>query len=570
MGSLKVEERSLDEGGIAKRLWNKLETERASALYSPYVLSLAAGDLHPNSFLHCISQDVYFLQAFAQAYELAEEYADDEEDKEAIAELRKRVLNRLRNQDALISEWGFNPSKETSCDDATAKYTEFLMETASGKVGGEKLSVNIVTPFEKTKLAAYTLSAISPCMRLYSFISKEIVALLDSNETDHIYKKWLSSLSSPKFEASAMRIEELLDKLSVSLTGEELDVVERLYHRAMKLELEFIWSQSVHQRTVVPFLRLHDNSDNRFVIFSGFDVTCTSIDSSALLAELAVVAAAANASESQLLETPAADTRAMWNNLFSQYAEEYQQCIEGIIPGQAGTEKTLQEGYDYDGLCKTLEQISNVEKMATERVINSNVLSGLNLEDIKRAGERLTLQDGCEKFVHDVTQSESSAPEVHILSYCWCGDLIWSAFSSVEQTKLNIHSNDLEYKESISTGKMITNMLSPTDKLDAFNNITNNMNGSKLTTVYIGGSVGDLLCLLEADIGIVIGSDASLTNLATQFGIMLVPLFSGLVSKQREVTEGGYTACKSKDKGAPNILYTVSNWDEIYMFVLGR
>ncbi|XP_051143549.1 bifunctional TH2 protein, mitochondrial-like isoform X2 [Andrographis paniculata] len=473
MGSLKVEERSLDEGGIAKRLWNKLETERASALYSPYVLSLAAGDLHPNSFLHCISQDVYFLQAFAQAYELAEEYADDEEDKEAIAELRKRVLNRLRNQDALIS-------------------------------------------------------------------------------------------------ASAMRIEELLDKLSVSLTGEELDVVERLYHRAMKLELEFIWSQSVHQRTVVPFLRLHDNSDNRFVIFSGFDVTCTSIDSSALLAELAVVAAAANASESQLLETPAADTRAMWNNLFSQYAEEYQQCIEGIIPGQAGTEKTLQEGYDYDGLCKTLEQISNVEKMATERVINSNVLSGLNLEDIKRAGERLTLQDGCEKFVHDVTQSESSAPEVHILSYCWCGDLIWSAFSSVEQTKLNIHSNDLEYKESISTGKMITNMLSPTDKLDAFNNITNNMNGSKLTTVYIGGSVGDLLCLLEADIGIVIGSDASLTNLATQFGIMLVPLFSGLVSKQREVTEGGYTACKSKDKGAPNILYTVSNWDEIYMFVLGR
>lgn len=74
------------------------------------------------------------------------------------------------------------------------------METASGKVGGEKFAVKIVTPFEKTKLAAYTLSAISPCMRLYSFISREIQALLDPDEGNHIYKKWLDSLSSEKFE----------------------------------------------------------------------------------------------------------------------------------------------------------------------------------------------------------------------------------------------------------------------------------------------------------------------------------------------------------------------------------
>lgn len=36
-------------------------------------------------------------------YELAEEYADDDEDRGAIVKLRKRVLKRLRNQDALIS-----------------------------------------------------------------------------------------------------------------------------------------------------------------------------------------------------------------------------------------------------------------------------------------------------------------------------------------------------------------------------------------------------------------------------------------------------------------------------------
>lgn len=98
-----------------------------------------------------------------------------------------------------MQEWGFELPEQSACSEATAKYMEFLKETAAGKVGGEKFAVNIVTPFEKTKLAAYTLSAVSPCMRLYSFISKEIQALLDPEES-HVYKKWLDSLSSQEFE----------------------------------------------------------------------------------------------------------------------------------------------------------------------------------------------------------------------------------------------------------------------------------------------------------------------------------------------------------------------------------
>ncbi|PIM99755.1 Aminopyrimidine aminohydrolase [Handroanthus impetiginosus] len=308
---------SSGDGGIAKRLWKKFKNERALALYSPFVICLASGTLDSNSFVRCISQDVFFLEAYAQAYELAEEYADDEEDKEAIIKLRKRVLKRLKNQDALICEWGFEPPKESVRDNATLKCTEFLMETASGKVGEEKFSVKMVTPFEKTKLAAYTLSAISPCMRLYSFISKEIQALLDPDDNEHIYKKWLNSLSSQKFEASASRIEDLLDKLSISLTGEELDVVERLYHRAMKLELEFIWSQPVVQQTIVPFSRLQNRAEDNLIIFCDFDLTCTAIDSSALLAELAIVAST-NVSETQLSLAPPADIRTTWNDLFRQ------------------------------------------------------------------------------------------------------------------------------------------------------------------------------------------------------------------------------------------------------------
>lgn len=45
--------------------------------------------------------------------------------------------------------------------------------------------------------------------------------------------------------------------------------------------------------------------------------------------------------------------------------------------------------FNYEVLCKALEQLSDFESKANARVIESGVLKGLNLEDIKRAGERL-------------------------------------------------------------------------------------------------------------------------------------------------------------------------------------
>lgn len=45
--------------------------------------------------------------------------------------------------------------------------------------------------------------------------------------------------------------------------------------------------------------------------------------------------------------------------------------------------------FDYEGLCEALEQLSEFEKKANDRVIESGVLKGLNLDDIKRAGEKV-------------------------------------------------------------------------------------------------------------------------------------------------------------------------------------
>ncbi|WCJ31202.1 hem oxygenase-like multi-helical [Euphorbia peplus] len=197
-----------------------------------------------------------YLPILTGLYELVEDCADDDDAKLGITELRKGVLEELKMHNSLVQELGIDPSKEGIKSSATVKYTDFLLTTASGKVEGVKGPGKLATPFEKTKVAAYTLGAMTPCMRLYAFLGKELQSLIDSEDETHpynpTYKNWIHSYSSENFQASALQIEDLLDKLSAPLTGEELDIIEKLYHQAMKLEIEFFNAQPLAQPSVVP------------------------------------------------------------------------------------------------------------------------------------------------------------------------------------------------------------------------------------------------------------------------------------------------------------------------------
>ncbi|XP_021734748.1 bifunctional TH2 protein, mitochondrial-like [Chenopodium quinoa] len=550
--------------GISRRSWNKFKRDSIFSLFTPFVLSLAAGNLRLESFRHYISQDVHFLQAFAHAYELSEECADDDDDKIAISELRKNILKELHMHDSYVQEWGIDLGKEeSSVNSATQKYIDFLLATASGKVEGVKGLGKLATPFEKTKIAAYTLGAMTPCMRLYAFLGKELKALADPDLNTHPYKKWIDNYSSEGFQACTLQIEELLDKLSASLTGEELDVIEKLYKQAMKLETEFFGAQTLSQKTVAPLWKELNPEESRLMLFSDFDLTCTVVDSSAILAEIAIVTAPKfdqSPTDGQITRMSSADLRNTWGVLSRQYTEEYEQCIENVLSTDKGGE------FNFDALQTALELLADFEKKANARVIDSGVLKGVNLEDIRKAGERIILQDGCTSFFQNAVHKENLDVTVHVLSYCWCGDLIRSAFSSGGLDALNIHANEFNYEESISTGEIIRKVESPIDKLQAFDEILVSCGDDKKNlSVYIGDSVGDLLCLLKADIGIVVGSSSSLKRLGSHFGVSFVPLFEGLVKKQRECVEGDSFNWKAK----PGVLYTASSWSELHAFILG-
>ncbi|PON44384.1 heme oxygenase [Parasponia andersonii] len=548
------------EEGIARGYWKDNMEESVFALFSPFFVSVAAGNLDPSTFRHCISMDLHFLQAFAQAYEMAEDCADDNEEKKLIRHLHECVHKKLHAYDAVVQKWGFEiPKSEGVPDSMTAKYKQFLLRIASGIVEGEQVPCKTATPFEKTKVAAYTLAAIAPFMRLKSYlclVTRMILTYLHPNNTsDHMYKNWLHYYSSDQeIQELAKKTEDVLDTLSAPLTGEELRLTAKLYNQAVKLQVEYFASLPIpqQQRTVVPLARVQDLNNDQLTIFSDFDLTCSVVDCAAMLARLATVI------------TPCwtlADLKKELDAISKQYVDGYEHCVESITIGVPG------EVFDCDGLCKALEKVAEFEKQANARVEESGVFKGLTLHGIKHAGQSILLHNGCREFFQKI-KNEHTGIDAHVISYSWCGELIRSAFSS-DLKASNIHSNELAFtEESVTTGEIIKKVETPFEKHQAFMKIlqgressSNSNQGNKHLKVYIGGAVGDLVCLVEADIGIVFGSSsASLKKLGTHFGVSFVPLLRGVVNNQMELVDW---------KPKSGILYTVETWAEIQAFILG-
>lgn len=117
----------------------------------------------------------------------------------------------------------------------------------------------------------------------------------------------------------------------------------------MKLEVKFFSAQPILQQTIVPFSQPHDPAEQSLSIFCDFDITCTAIDSSALLAEMAIRTAPktddVNGCETQLSRMCSADLLSTWSVLSSQYTEEYEQCIESITGAEKGIIMTFEYSF---------------------------------------------------------------------------------------------------------------------------------------------------------------------------------------------------------------------------------
>ncbi|KAL3685265.1 hypothetical protein R1sor_003287 [Riccia sorocarpa] len=532
---------------LAKKLWEMNQKEAYCALYQPFVVAMAAGTLPVESFRNYIAQDVFYLAAFAEAYGLAVDNTDDEQAKAVLKDLQHHVQEELDQVHmSAVQTFGFQLPSKIVPNSTTTAYTEFLLAVAKGDLSSrwvpgiiESDSSSADGLTRRKKLAAFTIASLTPCMRLYAFLGQELQRVSSIPEIKPSrYVKWVETYASSGFEAPTIQSEILLHRLA-SPFSEENETVKSLYHRAMELEIAFFAAQTLRNEPIVPLLSSLSASKTHVILVSDFDLTCTLEDSCSVLAKL-VLSEADGAAKSQHLETK-------WTDLGTQYSTEYRKLIDRILPS---TEERSAE-FNPHGLRQFLEEVSDFEGEANARVVQSEFLAGLSVESVKQAGSRIPFYRGCEELLTAVSKLEQSV-DFHILSVCWSRTLIQSSFSSKGLEFANIHSNELQFSDSdLSDGGVDRRIESALDKERVFEKISSQgkQRNADSLSIYIGDSVTDLLCLLKADIGIVIGKSSSLDRVAAAFGIKMLPLYSGLLQREQQRSSSKGDTLWSKFEG---------------------
>lgn len=196
---------------LAATLWDANRKGAERILAHGFVRGLGDGSLPVESFKTYVAQDAYFLEAFGRAYAFCLANSTTREDLQDFAELIAGVLDELKLHANYAARWQVELSGVTPIA-ATRAYVDFLLETARRGDLGE------------------TISAMTPCMRLYAFLGRS----LSAGPVAPRYGDWVATYADPGFEALAIRLEALLDKHAIDGAA-----VRGNYARAMELEYGF-------------------------------------------------------------------------------------------------------------------------------------------------------------------------------------------------------------------------------------------------------------------------------------------------------------------------------------------
>jgi thiaminase/transcriptional activator TenA len=196
---------------MAAELWKRNRDLSEACLEHPFVRGIASGELARERFRVYVAQDAYFLEAFARAYAFALARSPDRDGIFIFRDLLAAVFEELKLHRGYAERWGIGLEPEPL--PSTSSYCDFLLRTASLEPVG------------------HTTAAMAPCMRLYAFLGQQLAPELNPESP---YREWVETYSSHDLEALASRLEGLLDRY-----GGEPERLERLYRRAMELELAF-------------------------------------------------------------------------------------------------------------------------------------------------------------------------------------------------------------------------------------------------------------------------------------------------------------------------------------------
>ena len=201
---------------LHEALWNENRDLALACRSHPFVRGLADGTLELPAFQRYVAQDAYFLRAFARAFALAAARSPDMETWHTFRELLDGAAQELQLHTRYSETLGIDLER-VSPYAATQAYTDFLLATAWHSSLDE------------------TVAAMTPCMRLYAFLGKELAEEASAiPRASHPYRDWIETYSGAEFQAGASRLEALLDRLAT-----DRPAIRNAYRYAMQCELRF-------------------------------------------------------------------------------------------------------------------------------------------------------------------------------------------------------------------------------------------------------------------------------------------------------------------------------------------
>ncbi|KAJ2957593.1 hypothetical protein NQZ79_g6721 [Umbelopsis isabellina] len=135
-----------------------------------------------------------------------------------------------------------------------------------------------------------------------------------------------------------------------------------------------------------------------------------------------------------------------------------------------------------------LSSLRSVELASIDRISNAGVFAGLRRAEIQVGAKAdVKIRDQARNVLQNISEN------LYILSVNWSKDWIIGALDPLQIKPSAVLSNDLEFENQVSTGNIIPNVITASDKLAIFQDLVNSSKDSY--SLYVGDSETDLPCL---------------------------------------------------------------------------
>lgn len=196
---------------LSTKLFKEYQELMDASLKHPFVQGIASGELQREKFVRFMSQDAFYLEAYARVFAAGLAKSPSTECIYLFKELLDASIEELKLHKNYSEKWGFSLDVEPG--EAVTAYTDFLIRVAFLNDSG------------------YILAATAPCFVLYGYIGNELAKVLNPESP---YREWVETYSSPEAAAAVEGIESGLNRYSA-----DDEKTQEYYRTALELEYRF-------------------------------------------------------------------------------------------------------------------------------------------------------------------------------------------------------------------------------------------------------------------------------------------------------------------------------------------